>query len=78
MDRNNQLAEVGQRLGLFAYMTVMGGGRPFWAALFEDPRAGQEPSGLSAGRGGGGNDGGSLPDGVPFEYQRERRQHIAA
>ena len=38
MERN-ALAEMGERLGFFAYMTVMGGGRPFWPALFDGPKA---------------------------------------
>lgn len=78
MDRYNALTEAGQRLGFFAYMTVMNGGRPFWPALLDGSRAVKELSGLPGGRGGSTSDGDPFSDTVPHEYQAERHRHIAA
>jgi len=78
MDRNDPIAEVGQRLGFFAYMTVMSGGRPFWPALFEGSQAVEAllaPAGESSVSS---NGGAPFADTVPHEYQAERREHIAA
>ena len=32
--KSNPLIGIGDRLGWFAYVTVMGGGKPYWPALF--------------------------------------------
>lgn len=73
----NPLADVGQRLGCFAYMTVMGGGVPFWPALFDGAKAVDElystsrPEGVTSDR--------NPFDGtVPYEYRSGQGDPIAA
>ena len=41
--RQNALRNAGDRLGLFAYLFVVGGGRPYWQALFTSPKADEPP-----------------------------------
>ena len=42
MKKRNPVVSAGDRLGWFAYLTVMGGGVPFWPALFANPEI-EEP-----------------------------------
>jgi hypothetical protein len=78
MDRSNQVADLGQRLGFFAYMTVMSGGRPFWPALLETSKAIEELAASVAEPGGSASDAHPFVDTVPYAYQRDERDHIAA
>ena len=71
----NPLTEVGERLGWFAYLTVMGGGIPFWPVLFVRPEA------LTSGTGEpGGSANGRYPfaGSAPYEYRRDQHDPIAA
>ncbi len=77
MERNG-LAEVGQRLGWFAYMTVMGGGRPFWPALFDGPRAVGELIPTPERLGGDAADRNPFANTVPYEYGRDHQSTTAA
>ncbi len=77
MDRN-PLAELGQRLGWFAYMTVMGGGVPFWPALFEGAKAVEELYATTRAVEGVTTDRNPFDGTVPFEYRPEQGDPIAA
>ena len=76
MERN-PLAEVGDRLGWFAYLTVMGGGLPYWPALFVNPRKALDEMTTSDDEPGNGGHG-QLADTVPYEYRPDRHSPIAA
>lgn len=78
MERNDSLADLGQRLGFFAYMTVMSGGRLFWPALIEGSAAIDQLAGLPGEPGGSVTESDPFVDTVPYEYQNERHDHIAA
>ena len=41
--RRNPMLTTADRLGWFAYLTVMGGGVPYWPALFASPGVDDEP-----------------------------------
>ena len=69
---------VGERLGWLAYLTVMGGGMPFWLALDVDRDADEPPD--DAGVPPPSREPGPLASTVPYgvETSREREEIAAA
>ena len=74
----NPLAEAGERLGWFAYMTVMSGGVPFWPALLEGARGVEKLYSTTPPAEGVTTDRNPFDGTVPYEYHPGQGDPIAA